>query len=59
LLCTVRHIVVSHTENRIELTCAVLDRVVTGTVKSGNVGNGVWFGNGTSIHIIPTGYLIN
>jgi hypothetical protein len=29
------------------------------TVKSGNVGNGVWFGNGTSIHIIPTGYLIN
>ena len=27
----VRHIVVSHTENRIELTCAVLDRVVIGT----------------------------
>ena len=31
LLCTVRHIVVSLTENRIELTCASLDRVVTGT----------------------------
>jgi len=36
-----------------------LHESIVGTVKSPNVGNGVWFGNGTSIHIIPTGYLIN